>query len=146
MAEKRPAQKGYFLVPKNVFYVIFFYSCLNMLFYERMLLDLGDLLALSLLRNLFSAARSIFPCKYFNCFLQYIWTFRNQFKIWVSGWVGAWIGQIENKAVSSFNQAEVEVKVEFGKIMMIFYWFLNFQIYWIKQIKQAEAELGQAQV
>ena len=65
MAEKRPAQKGYFLV------VIFFYSCLNMLFYERMLLDLGDLLALSLLRNLFSAARSIFPCKYFSKMAQY---------------------------------------------------------------------------
>ena len=71
MAEKRPAQKVIFWSQKNVFYVIFFYSCLNMLFYERMLLDLGDLLALSLLRNLFSAARSIFPCKYFSKNAQY---------------------------------------------------------------------------
>ena len=64
--KKRPAQKGYFWSNKNVFYVIFFFSCLKMVFCELILLELGDLLRLSLLRNFFSAARSIFSCKYFS--------------------------------------------------------------------------------
>ena len=38
---------------------------------ELMLLDLGDLLWLSWLRNFFSAARSIFSCKYFSKIAQY---------------------------------------------------------------------------
>ena len=45
-----------FLVPKNVLFVIFFFSCVNIVFCELMLLELGDLLGLSLLRNFFSAA------------------------------------------------------------------------------------------
>ena len=64
--EKRPCTKMLFLVPKNVLFVIFFFSCVNIVFCELMLLELGDLLGLSLLRNFFSAARSIFSCKYFS--------------------------------------------------------------------------------
>ena len=44
-------KKVIFLSKKNVFYVIFFFSCLKMVFCELMLLELGDLLGLSLLRN-----------------------------------------------------------------------------------------------
>ena len=54
--KKTPCTKRLFLVPKNVFYVIFFFSCLKMVFCELMLLELGDLLGLSLLQNFFSAA------------------------------------------------------------------------------------------
>ena len=54
--EKRPCTKMLFLVPKNVLFVIFFFSCVNIVFCELMLLELGDLLGLSLLRNFFSAA------------------------------------------------------------------------------------------
>ena len=57
--------------PKNVFYVIFFFSSLKMVFCDLMLLELGDLLELSLLRNFFSAAKSIFSCKYFSKIAQY---------------------------------------------------------------------------
>ena len=39
---------------------VFFFSCLKMVFNVLMLLELDDLLGLSLLRNFFSAARSIF--------------------------------------------------------------------------------------
>ena len=56
----RSAQKGYFWSQKNVFYIIYFFSCLKMVFCELMLLELGDLLGLSLLRNFFSAGRSLF--------------------------------------------------------------------------------------
>ena len=68
---KRPCTKMLFLVPKNVLFVIFFFSCVNIVFCELMLLDLGDLLWSSLLRNFFSAARSIFSCKYFSKIAQY---------------------------------------------------------------------------
>ena len=61
--KKTPCTKRLFLVPKNVVYVIFFFSCLDMVLCELMLLELGYLLGLSLLRNFFSAARSIFSCK-----------------------------------------------------------------------------------
>ena len=70
-SKKRPAQKGYFWSQKYVFYVIFLFSYLKMVFCELMLLELGDLLGLSLLRNLFSAARSKFSCKYFSKIAQY---------------------------------------------------------------------------
>ena len=66
LAKKTPCTKRLFLVPKNVVYVIFFFSCLEMVLCELMLLELGYLLGLSLLRNFFSAARSIFSCKYFS--------------------------------------------------------------------------------
>ena len=68
-SKKRPAQKGYFWSQKYVFYVIFLFSYLKMVFCELMLLDLGDLLGMSLLRNSFSAAMSKFSRK---CFIQYI--------------------------------------------------------------------------
>ena len=42
-----------------------------MVFCELMLLELGDLLGLSLLRNFFSATRSIFSCMYFSKTAQY---------------------------------------------------------------------------
>ena len=58
--KKRPAKKDYFCSQKNLHYVIFFFSCLKMVFCELMLLELGALLGLSLLRNFFNAARSIF--------------------------------------------------------------------------------------
>ena len=45
---------------KMFFFVIFFFSYLKRVFSELMLLELDDLLGLSLLRNFFSAARSIF--------------------------------------------------------------------------------------
>ena len=51
---------------KMFFFVIFFFSYLKRVFSELMLLELDDLLGLSLLRNFFSAARSIFSCKYFS--------------------------------------------------------------------------------
>ena len=70
-SKKRPAQKGYFWSQKYVFCVIFFFSYLKMVFCELMLLDLGDLLGMSLLRNSFSAASSIFSCKYFSKIAQY---------------------------------------------------------------------------
>ena len=60
LQKKCPAQKRLFLVTKNVFFVIFFFSYLKRVFSELMLLELDDLLGLSLLRNFFSAARSIF--------------------------------------------------------------------------------------
>ena len=91
---------------------------------ELMLLELGYLLWSFLLRNFFSAARSIFSCKILALFIQYIWRFRNQFKIGVGGLAGGWHGRIENKAISAFNKVEVEVKAEFGKIMMNLNWFL----------------------
>ena len=69
--KKCPAQKDYFWSQKNVSYAIFFFRCLQMVFCELMLLELGDLLGLSLLRNFFSAARSIFSCKYFSKIAQY---------------------------------------------------------------------------
>ena len=70
-SKKGPAQKGYFWSQKYVFYVIFFFSYLKMEFCELMLLDLGDLLGMSLLRNSFSAASSILSCKYFSKIAQY---------------------------------------------------------------------------
>ena len=69
--KKRPTQKAYFWSQKNVFYVIFFFSCVKILFCELMLLQLGDLLGSSLLRNFFNTARSIFSCKYFSKIAQY---------------------------------------------------------------------------
>ena len=60
--KKRHAQKGYFWSQKSVFYVIFFFSSLKMVFCELMLLELGDLLGLSLLRNFYNVARSISSC------------------------------------------------------------------------------------
>ena len=66
LAKKTLCTKRLFLVPKNVVYVIFFFSCLDMVLCELMLLELGYLLGLSLLRNFFSATRSIFSCKYFS--------------------------------------------------------------------------------
>ena len=51
--KKLIAQKGYFWVQKNVLYIIFFFSCLKMVIYELVLLELGDLLGSSLLRNFF---------------------------------------------------------------------------------------------
>ena len=68
---KHPAQKGYFWSKK----MCVFFSCLKMLFNVLMLLELGDLLGLSLLRNLFSAAKSIFSCKYFSKIAQYFQLF-----------------------------------------------------------------------
>ena len=78
--KKRTAQKGHFWVRKYVLYIIFLFSWLKMLIWELKLLEVGDLLGSSMLRNFFSAARSIFSCKYFSSFIQYIWRFRNQFK------------------------------------------------------------------
>ena len=69
--KKRLARKGYYWSQNILFYVIFFFCCLKMIFCEQMLLELGDLLGLSLLRNFFSAARSIFSCKYFSKMAQY---------------------------------------------------------------------------
>ena len=71
LAKKRPTQNAYFWSQKNVYYVIYFYSCLKMVFCELMLLELGDLLGLSLFRNFFNAARSTFSCKYFSKIAQY---------------------------------------------------------------------------
>ena len=42
----------------------------------------------------------------------------------MGGLAGGWHGRIENKAISAFNKVEVEVKAEFGKIMMNLNWFL----------------------
>jgi len=64
--KKRHARKGYFWSQKYVFYVVFFFSSLKMIFCKLILSELGHLLGLSLLRNFFSAARSIFSCKYFS--------------------------------------------------------------------------------
>ena len=44
LGKKGPARKGYFWSQTNVFYVIFFFSCVKIVFCELMLLDLGDLL------------------------------------------------------------------------------------------------------
>ena len=101
--KKRTAQKGYFGAQKNYLFIIFFFSCLKMVFFELMLLDFSDLLGSFLLRNFFIAARSIFSCKYFSCFIQYIWRFRNQLKICLGGWLGRWHGRIDNKAISAFK-------------------------------------------
>ena len=101
--KKRTAQKGYFGAQKNYLFIIFFFSCLKIVFCELMLLDFSDLLGSFLLRNFFIAARSIFSCKYFSCFIQYIWRFRNQLKICLGGWLGRWHGRIDNKAISAFK-------------------------------------------
>ena len=74
--KKRPTQKAYFWSQKNVFYIIYFFSCLKMVFCELMLLELGDLLGLSLLRIFFSAGRSLFSCKYFRKITQYFQFFQ----------------------------------------------------------------------
>ena len=50
LGKKGLARKCYFWSKKNVLFVIFFFSCVNIVFCELMLLDLGDLLGLSLLR------------------------------------------------------------------------------------------------
>ena len=48
---------------KNFFYTYFFLNYLKTVICELMLLELGDLLVSSLLRNFFSAGRVIFSCK-----------------------------------------------------------------------------------
>ena len=68
--KKRPAQKGYFWSNKNVFYVIFFFSCLKMVFCELILLELGDLLRLSLLRNFLMRQGQFFSCNISARFLN----------------------------------------------------------------------------
>ena len=50
---------------------------------------------------------------------------QNHHYFWVGGWVIEWCERIENKAISTFNSVEVEVKAEFGKIMKIFNRLLN---------------------
>ena len=50
-------------------------------------------------------------------FIQYIWTFRNQFKSRDGGLVGGWHGRLEIIAISAFNLVEVEV--EFGKYLNV---------------------------
>ena len=59
-------KKVIFLSKKNVFYVIFFFSCLKMVFCELMLLELGDLLGLSLLRNFLVRQAKYFLQKLLN--------------------------------------------------------------------------------
>ena len=54
--KKRTAQKGYFGAQKHYLFINFFFSCLKIVICELMLLELGDLLGLSLLWNFFSAA------------------------------------------------------------------------------------------
>ena len=54
--EKALHEKVIFGPKKMFFFVIFFFSCVKIVFCELMLLKLGDLLGLSLLRNFFSAA------------------------------------------------------------------------------------------
>ena len=61
--QKNALQEKVIFGPKKGFYVIFFLSCLKMVVFELMLLELGDLLVSSLLKNFFSAARVIFSCK-----------------------------------------------------------------------------------
>ena len=56
--------------PKNVLCNLLF-QLFEMVFCELVLLELGDLLGLSLLRNFFSVARLIFSCKYFSMIGQY---------------------------------------------------------------------------
>ena len=127
--KKTHSTKRLFWGPKHYLFIIFFFSCLKIVFCGLMLLDFSDLLGSFLLRNFFIAARSIFSCKYFSCFIQYIWRFRSQLKLCLGGWLGRWHGRIDNKAISAFKKVEVEVRAEFGKIMMILHWFLNLQIY-----------------
>ena len=117
--KKRTAQKGYFWVQKNVLYIIFFFSSLKMVICELLLLNLGDLLLSSLLRNFPSAVRSIFSCKYYSCFIQNIWRFRNQFKICMGGWVGGWSGRIENKTWSSVSNSSLD-KISLDKLKDFF--------------------------
>ena len=69
--KKSITQKGYFWGPQNVLHVFFLFSYLKTVFCELMLLELGDLLGLSLLGNFFNAARSTFSCKYFIKIAQY---------------------------------------------------------------------------
>ena len=57
---KKARHKKVFFGPKKCFFVIFFFSCVKIVFCELMLLELSALLGLYLLRNFFSVARSIF--------------------------------------------------------------------------------------
>ena len=34
----------------------------------------------------------------------------------MGGWLGGWSGRVENKAISAFNEVEVEVEAELGNI------------------------------
>ena len=84
--KKASQKKGYFRVQKML-YIFIFFSFLNMKVCYLKLLKLEDWLWLSVLRNFFSAGKSIFSCECFSYFIQCIWSFRNQFKILVGGWV-----------------------------------------------------------
>ena len=64
LAKKTHSTKNLFWGPKKYLFIIFFFSCLKMVICELMLLELGDLLWSSLLRNYFSVARSIFSWEY----------------------------------------------------------------------------------
>ena len=91
--------------------MIFFFSCLRMVICDLMLLELGDLLWSSMLKNFFTAARSIFSCKYFSCFLQYIWTLRNQLKILLSG---LWVGGLNQLTIKLFHlSTKLKLKLKF---------------------------------
>ena len=57
--KKTHSIKMLFLGPKKCFMHNLFFSCLKMVIFELMILDLGDILGWSLLRNFFIAARSI---------------------------------------------------------------------------------------
>ena len=50
-ADKKKQHKKVILGSKNMLYIIFFFRCLKMIICELMLLELGDLLWSSLLRN-----------------------------------------------------------------------------------------------
>ena len=122
---KRPCTNMLFLVSKNVLFVIFFFSCVNIVFCELMLLELGDLLGLSLLRNFFSAARSIFSCKYFSKIAQYF-----QFFLFDAQFCFAHISapqyRTENCLYSKRSMSQPSKKLVTGdikqKLRRIFFW------------------------
>ena len=100
---KKASQKMVILGSKKMLYIFIFFSFLKMKVCNLKLLKLEDWLWLSVLRNFFSAGKSIFSCEYFSYFIQCIWSFRNQFKILVGGWVVGLGGRIENESISAFN-------------------------------------------
>ena len=124
-SKKRPAQKGYFWSQKYVFYVIFLFSYLKMVFCELMLLDLGDLFGMSLLRNSFSVASSIFSCKYFSKIAQYF-----QFFLFDAQFCFAHISapqyRTENCLYSKRSMSQPSKKLVTGdikqKLRRIFFW------------------------
>ena len=113
LAKKKASHKKVILGSKKMVSTYVSSSCLKAVICELMLLELVDLLGSFLAQECFKCGKvSIFSWKYFSFFyslyLEDQKAIQNHHYFRVGGWVIEWCERIE-----------------FGKIMMIFNWFLN---------------------